>query len=238
VSARRMLVVGAHSADFVWRAGGALAVCCAAGGVGRVIALSYGERGESGELWKEEGQTIENVKRIRHGEAERAAGALGAEFVCLDLGDYPLEIDRAALVGISDAIREFAPDVLVTHTDTDPFNPDHPVAYGAVSRARSLAAGAGVQSAFETVKPPAFFLFEPHQPELCNFTPTTFVDITAAIDRKQAAMSEMKAQKYLQAYYRERADHRGNHARRSSGNAEIRQAEAFQRVTPQVVSAL
>ena len=43
-----------------------------------MIALSYGERGESGELWKEEGQTIENVKRIRHGEAERAAAALGA----------------------------------------------------------------------------------------------------------------------------------------------------------------
>ena len=58
------------------------------------------------------------------------------------------------------------------------------------------------------------------------------------IEQKLAAMAEMKAQKYLQTYYAERADHRGNHARRSSGNADIRQAEAFQRVTPQVVSAL
>jgi 4-oxalomesaconate hydratase len=107
-----------------------------------------------------------------------------------------------------------------------------------VSRARSLAAGAGVASAFGTVTPPALFLFEPHQPELCNFTPTTFVDITAVMDRKIAAMAEMKAQKYLQTYYTERADHRGNHARRASGNADIRQAEAFQRVIPQVVSAL
>jgi 4-oxalomesaconate hydratase len=235
---RRMLVIGAHSADFVWRAGGALAVCTSAGGSGRVIALSYGERGESGELWKEDGQTIENVKRVRHGEAERAAEALGADFHCLDLGDYPLQIDTAPLEQISEVIREFAPDVLITHTDTDPFNPDHPVAYAAVARARSLAAGAGVQSAFATIKPPAFFLFEPHQPELCNFTPTTFVDITAVLEAKVAAMGEMKAQAYLQTYYRERADHRGNHARRSSGNAEIRQAEAFQRVTPQVVSAL
>jgi 4-oxalomesaconate hydratase len=238
VSARRMLVIGAHSADFVWRAGGALAICAAAGGSSRVIALSYGERGESGELWKEDDQTIENVKRIRHGEAERAAEALGADFHCLDLGDYPLEIDGSALEQISDVIREFAPDVLITHTDSDPFNPDHPVAYAAVARARSLAAGAGVQSAFATVKPPEFFLFEPHQPELCNFTPTTFVDITAVMVAKLAAMSEMKAQAYLQTYYKERADHRGNHARRSSGNADIRQAEAFQRVTPQVVSAL
>ncbi|HTU94485.1 MAG TPA: PIG-L deacetylase family protein [Solirubrobacteraceae bacterium] len=235
---RRMLVIGAHSADFVWRAGGALAVTTSHGGTGRVIALSYGEKGESGELWKEDGQTIENVKQIRHGEAERAAGHLGADFRALDMGDYPLEIGAEQLIQISDEIREFAPDVLITHTDTDPFNPDHPVAYAAVARARSLAAGAGVQSSFKTVRPPEFFLFEPHQPELCNFTPTTFVDITAVIEAKRAAMAEMKAQKYLHTYYAERADHRGNHARRSSGNQDIRQAEAFQRVTPQVVSSL
>ncbi len=233
-----MMVIGAHSADFVWRAGGAVAVTTAAGGTASVIALSYGERGESGELWKEEGQTIARVKRIRHGEAERAAAAVGAEFDCLDLGDYPLEIDGDALRRISDRIREFAPDVLITHTDTDPFNPDHPVAFAAVSRARALAAGAGVASAFATVKPPALFLFEPHQPELCNFTPNTFVDITAVIDKKLAAMEEMKAQRYLQTYYAQRADQRGNHARRSSGDADIKQAEAFQRVTPQVVRSL
>ena len=235
---RRMLVIGAHSADFVWRAGGALAVTTSTGGVGRVIALSYGEKGESGELWKEDGQTIDNVKKIRHGEADRAAGHLGADFRCLDLGDYPLQIDGDALERISDEVREFAPDVLITHTDTDPFNPDHPIAHDAVGRARSLAAGAGVQSSFKTVRPPEFFLFEPHQPELCNFMPTTFVDITAVMDAKRAAMAEMKAQKYLHTYYAERADHRGNHARRSSGNQDIRQAEAFQRVTPQVVSSL
>ena len=51
---------------------------------------------------------------------------------------------RRRAAEIADAIREFAPDVLITHTDTDPFNPDHPVAYAAVDRARGLAAGAGV----------------------------------------------------------------------------------------------
>ena len=233
-----MMVIGAHSADFVWRAGGATAVCASNGGTARVIALSYGERGESGELWKEEGQTIERVKEIRHGEAERAAAALGADFRALDMGDYPLQIGKDELIRIADEIRDFAPDVLITHTDRDPFNPDHAQAFFAVDRARSLAAGAGVPSGFKTVRPPELFLFEPHQPELCNFTPTTFVDITAVIEQKKAAMAEMKAQAYLQSYYAERAGHRGNHARRSSGNQEIRFAEAFQRVTPQVVAGL
>lgn len=234
----RVLVIGAHSADFVWRAGGAVAVTTASGGTARVIALSYGERGESGELWKEPDQTVERVKEIRHGEAERAAAALGADFRCLDLGDYPLEIDAQALGRIADEIREFAPDVLLTHTTVDPFNPDHGIAGSAVDRARSLAAGAGVPSAFGTVTPPALLQFEPHQPELCDFVPTTFVDITDVYEQKVAAMAEMKAQAYLQTYYAERAAHRGNHARRASGRSEVRYAEAFKRVIPEVVSGL
>jgi 4-oxalomesaconate hydratase len=235
---RRLLVIGAHAADFVWRAGGAVAKATAGGGEAEVIALSYGERGESGELWKQEGQTIENVKRVRHAEAEAAAGHLGASFRCLDLGDYPLQIDGDALLEIAEAIRAFAPDVLITHTDTDPFNPDHPVAHAAVDRARGLAAGAGVSSAFPTVKPPQLFLFEPHQPELCNFTPTVHVDITAVWEQKVAAMAEMKAQQYLQTYYAQRGEQRGNHARRASGRQEVRYGESFQRVVPQVVDAL
>jgi 4-oxalomesaconate hydratase len=234
----RLLVIGAHSADFVWRAAGVVALTTAGGGSARVLALSYGERGESGELWREPGQTVERVKAVRHEEAERAAAALGAEFECLDLGDYPLEVDRDGLVAVADRIRDFGPDVLITHTDRDPFNPDHATAFFAVERARALAAGAGVPSAFETVAPPDLYHFEPHQPELCNFTPTTFVDITPVFDRKQAAMAEMKAQAYLHTYYAQRAEQRGNHARRSSGSSAVRYAEAFQRVTPQVVSAL
>jgi 4-oxalomesaconate hydratase len=233
-----LLVVGAHSADFVWRAGGVIAVTTANGGTATVLALSYGERGESGELWKERDQTEENVKRIRHGEAERAAAALGASFGCLDFGDYPLEVTGDRLTALVEAIRDAKADVILTHTDRDPFNPDHAVAFFAVERARSLAAGAGVASAFDTVTPPALLLFEPHQPELSNFVPTTFVDITDVIEQKRAAMNEMKAQAYLVQYYDQRAAQRGNHARRISGNGDVRFAEAFQRVTPQVVATL
>ena len=239
---RRVQVIGAHSADFVWRAGGAVAKAVAGGGEAEVIALSYGERGESGELWKDSDpahpQTVDNVKRVRHAEAEAAAGHLGASFRCLDFGDYPLQIDGGRLLAIADCIRAFAPDVLITHTDADPFNPDHPVAHAAVDRARSLAAGAGVSSAFPTIKPPQLFLFEPHQPELCHFTPTVHVDITSVWEQKIAAMAEMQAQQYLQTYYAQRGEQRGNHARRASGDQAVRYAESFQRVVPQVVDQL
>lgn len=200
--------------------------------------MSYGERGESGELWKEPGQTIENVKRIRHEEASRAAEALGASFQCFDLGDYPLSIERSILLRLTELIRETAPDVIVTHTEKNPFNPDHPLAYEVTQRARLLASGAGVASGFVTIRPPELFLFEPHQPEQCGFIPTTFVDITSVFAQKQRAMEAMAAQHYLRQYYTEQAEHRANHARRVSGQANIRFAEAFQRVLPQVVMTL
>ncbi len=233
----RLLVVSAHAADFVWRAAGAIATVTVGGGSAHVVALSYGERGESGELWKTPGQTEENVKRIRHEEATRAATQLGATFEGFDLGDYPLVVDDAAVRRLVDVLTSFAPDVLLTHAERDPFNPDHPVAYAATERARQLASGAGVASAFRTIRPPQFLLFEPHQSELCGFVPTTFLDITPVFARKEAAMAEMGAQGYLKSYYTERAAHRANHARRISGRTEIKQAEAFMRVMPQVIAS-
>jgi len=235
---KKLLVVGAHSADFVWRAAGTIAVTTSQGGSAAVIALSYGERGESGELWKEPDQTIENVKRIRHHEAETAAAAVGATFNCLDLGDYPLNITDAALDQLVELLRELQPDILLTHTPVDPFNPDHPVVYQAVQQARLLASGAGVASAFKRIEPPDLYLFEPHQPELCEFKPNIFIDITPVMDKKVKAMQAMQAQSYLQDYYTELASRRGNHARRISGMKEIKFAEALQRTLPWVVKSL
>jgi 4-oxalomesaconate hydratase len=235
---RTALVVSAHSADFVWRAAGAIARVVEAGGTAHVVSLSYGERGESGELWKEEGQTEARVKEIRHGEAQTAADLLGASFRSLDLGDYPLVMDAGAVDRLTDLIRELEPELILTHAALDPFNPDHGVAHDATVRARQLASGAGVASAFKTIAPPELLLFEPHQPELCAFVPTTFLDITSVWDKKVAAMDAMGAQSYLRQYYSERAEHRANHARRICGRGDIRYAEAFQRELPVVVDAL
>jgi len=236
--ARKLLVVGAHSADFVWRSAGAIAVTTTNGGSALVVALSYGERGESGNLWQEPNQTVENVKRIRHEQAEQAATAVGATFRCFDLGDYPLTIGDKAMTRLVELFQEEEPDVLITHTPVDPFNPDHPVAYQAVQKARLLATGAGVASAFKRIRPPDWYLFEPHQPELSEFVPNIFVDITAVINQKIAAMNVMGAQSYLKEYYTELAARRGNHARRISGNSAVKFAEAFQRMVPWVVDSL
>ena len=85
------LVISAHSADFVWRAGGAIALHQAKGYAVTVVCLSYGERGESAKLWKQEGMSLDKVKTERRKEAENAAAALGVNDIrFFDVGDYPL----------------------------------------------------------------------------------------------------------------------------------------------------
>ena len=128
--------------------------------------------------------------------------------------------------------------MLITHTDTDPFNPDHPVAYAAVDRARTLAAGAGVASAFTTIKPPAAVPVRAPPARAVQLHPDDVRRHHLGVGRKLAAMGEMKAQQYLQTYYAQRGEQRGNHARRASGDPDVRYGESFQRVLPQVVDEL
>ena len=235
----KLLVVGAHSGDFVWRAAGTIAKAIEEGASTLVIAMSYGERGESGELWKEDPKrSEESVKIIRKEQAQKAADIIGTSIQFLDWGDYPMLLTDERIQQLTTIIGDFEPTVILTHSEKDPFNPDHPLAFQAMQRARLLSSGAGVPSAFKNINPPAWYSFEPHQPELCSFIPDTFIDISSVMDKKLAAMNCMGAQNYLKEYYAELAGRRANHARRISGKKEIKFAEAHQSMVPRVVSSI
>ena len=235
----KLLVVGAHSGDFVWRAAGTIAKAIEEGASTLVIAMSYGERGESGELWKEDPKrSEESVKIIRREQAQKAANIIGTSIQFLDWGDYPMLLTDERIQQLTTIIGDFEPTVILTHSEKDPFNPDHPLAFQAMQRARLLSSGAGVPSAFKNINPPAWYSFEPHQPELCSFIPDTFIDISSVMDKKLAAMNCMGAQNYLKEYYAELAGRRANHARRISGKKEIKFAEAHQSMVPRVVSSI
>jgi 4-oxalomesaconate hydratase len=123
------LVVSAHSADFVWRCGGAIALHAAKGYDVSIVCLSYGERGESAKLWKQEGMSLEKVKAARRKEAEAAAKVLDAHDIMLfDLGDYPLAVDQEARDDLVDVIRRVQPEFMMSHSLDDPYNTDHPYA--------------------------------------------------------------------------------------------------------------
>jgi 4-oxalomesaconate hydratase len=237
---KTILVVSAHAADFVWRAGGAIALYAERGHQVRILCLSYGERGESERLWKIPGMTVDRVKQDRLEESTRAATILGAAIRFFDMGDYPIVPTEEKIVELVNEFREHKPAIVLTHSLEDPYNPDHPLANELTLKARVYAQASGYPArgkGRQDDAPPVFF-FEPHQPEQCNFKPQVLLDITPVWEKKLKAMESMAAQEHLVAYYTDLGKRRGVQAVRNSGRREIKYAEAYQRFYPQVTDRL
>jgi 4-oxalomesaconate hydratase len=235
---RTALVVSAHSADFVWRAGGAIALHAAAGVAVTVICLSYGERGESAKLWRQPGMTLDRVKAERQREAEQAAVHLGvADLQFWDLGDYPIALGDAALYRLVDVYRAIRPDFVLTHSRRDIYNHDHPAVSEFAQHARIIAQAHGHGPGETVLGAPPVLLFEPHQPEQCDWKPDTLLDITAVWERKRAAIECMAGQEHLWEYYTRVALQRGAQAARNS-DRKITYGEAYESVFPRVVEQL
>lgn len=243
MSEKTALVVSAHSADFVWRCAGAIALHAEKGYKVTVVCLSYGERGESAKLWKLEGMTLEKVKAARREEAEKAAAALGvADIRFFDLGDYPLEMDRAAKDRLVGLIREVQPRFMLSHSHCDPYNTDHMYTTKVLLECRMIAQAWGHNPGEKVLGAPQVYLFEPHQTEQMGWKPDLFLDITPVWEKKRAAIECMAGQEHLWDYYTRLAENRGNHFRRNSGGQaggrDCRYAEGFQSVFPRVVDEL
>ena len=240
---RTALVISAHSADFVWRCGGAIALHAQKGYAVTIVCLSYGERGESAKLWKQQGMTLQRVKDARRKEAESAAAALDAHDIrFFDLGDYPLEMDRAAKDRLVDVIREVQPSFMLSHSQYDPYNTDHMYATQVALECRMIAQAWGHDPGQKVLGAPQLYLFEPHQTERMEWKPDTFLDISPVWEKKREAIECMAGQEHLWNYYTNMAENRGNHFRRNSGGQAggraATHAEGFQSVFPRTVDEL
>jgi 4-oxalomesaconate hydratase len=231
-----MLVVSAHAADFVWRAGGAVALAASRGDRVTVLCLTYGERGESASAWRA-GKSLEEIKALRRGEAQSAAAALGAEIEFLDAGDYPLRESDELTDRIVGVFRQVNPTVVLTHPLADPYNGDHPAAAQMALRARVLAQAIGYPAPGEPIGAPPVFLFEPHQPEMCNYKPNLILKIDEVWQTKYQAFQILAAQKHLWAYYERVALNRGVQGARNTG-VPMTYGEAYQRLFPTVEEEL
>lgn len=237
------LVISAHAADFVWRCGGAIALHADKGYDVTVVCLSFGERGESAKLWKQEGMDLQTVKDARRDEAEAAATALGVhDLVCMDLGDYPLVVSEDDKYALVDVIRKVQPEFMLSHSKYDPYNTDHMYTTQIALEARMIAQAWGHNPGQKVLGAPQLYLFEPHQTEQMGWKPDTFLDITSVWDKKRAAMECMNGQVHLWEYYTRVAQQRANHFKRNSGGQaggrDCQYAEGFQSIFPRTVDEL
>ena len=237
------LVISAHAADFVWRCGGAIALHADRGYDVTIVCLSFGERGESAKLWKQEGMDLETVKTARRKEAEAAAQALGAhDLISMDLGDYPLVLSEENKFQLVDIIRKVQPQFMLSHSKYDPYNTDHMYTTQVALEARMIAQAWGHNPGQKVLGAPQLYLFEPHQTEQMGWKPDTFLDITEVWDKKRAAMECMDGQVHLWDYYTRVAQQRANHFKRNSGGQaggrDCKYAEGFESVFPRTVDEL
>jgi len=236
------LVVSAHSADFVWRAGGAIALHARQGYDVHIVCLSFGERGESAKMWRKgPGMTEEIVKAGRRQEAEAAAEVLGATVEFFDIGDYPMRADTETLFRLADVFRRVQPEFVLSHSLKDPYNYDHPLATHLAQEARIIAQAEGYKPGEKIVGAPPVYSFEPHQPEQCEWKPDVLLDITEVWDKKYAAIQCMAGQEHLWEYYTRVALQRGVQAKRNIGitsKKDIVYAEGYQSIFPRVTENL
>lgn len=231
------LVVSAHSADFVWRAGGAIALHAERGFKVQIICLSYGERGESAKLWRKGGMTLPAVKAARQEEAQKAADILGAQVGFWDLGDYPMRITDEVVFRLADVYRTLRPAFALTHSLKDPYNFDHPLAAHLTQEARIVAQAHGHKPEVAVIGAPPVYLFEPHQTEQCEWRPDILLDITPVWEKKRRAIEAMAGQEHLWEYYTRVALQRGVQAARNS-DMKVTYGEGYMRIFPHVTGAL
>ncbi|MEX0283212.1 MAG: PIG-L deacetylase family protein [Paracoccaceae bacterium] len=236
------LVISAHAADFVWRAGGAIAHHAALGYEVTVACLSFGERGESARLWKD-GKSLDEVKAVRRAEAEAAADVLGVHRLeCFDLGDYPLSLEKEDKFRLVDLIRAVQPAFMISHSQYDPYNTDHMYMTQIALECRMIAQAWGHNPGEKVLGAPQLYLFEPHQTEQMGWKPDVFLDISSVWDKKRAAMECMNGQVHLWEYYTRVAQQRANHFKRNSGGMsggrDCTHAEGFQSIFPRTVDEL
>ncbi len=234
----RLLVISAHTADFCSRSGGTIARHVKSGDKVKVVALTYGERSESGGLYAEDAKpALDEVKAVRKSEIANAAQILGVELECYDWEDisFDFSIERART--IAQEIRKFRPDRIITHHGPDIVSMDHDTTYRLVVRACQMAGAPGLESDLARMHRPSLYFFEATVPltEAEGFVPELYVDVTDVWDTKVAAMEAFKqAQGFLVPWYTDVARRRAHQARQISGNASIEYAEAFERYMPWV----
>jgi N-acetylglucosamine malate deacetylase 1 len=113
----RVLVLGAHPDDAEVSAGGLVVRHCQAGSCVRIISVTDGRCGHH-EI------PPERLVEVRRQEAHAAGQRVGAEYETWDFPDGNLQPTLEVRSAIIREIRNFAPDLVLTHRTND-YHPDH-----------------------------------------------------------------------------------------------------------------
>lgn len=182
----RVLAVAAHPDDLEQLCGGTLARYANEGHDVTMCHVSLGDRGSFV-------HSSEQIAAIRLLEAQRAAEILGARHMTLGLSDGEIiATDPAQRRLAIDLIRETRPDLIITHAPQD-YMADHTAVGRLFLDASHLATLPLLRTTHPAHDVVAAVIYMDTLAGV-DFSPTEYVDITATIDLKLAALSAHTSQ--------------------------------------------
>jgi LmbE family N-acetylglucosaminyl deacetylase len=185
----RILAIGAHPDDCDIKAGGVAALYRSLGHDVRFVSVTNGAAGHH-RLKGDE------LAAIRRGEALAAAGVLDIRYDVLDFRDGELEPTLVARETMIALIREYRPDLILTHRPND-YHPDHRYTSQLVCDAAYMVTVPAIVPAVPALRtnPVIMYLsdrFERPYP----FSPSVVVDIEPVLDKVVDALDCHKSQFY------------------------------------------
>lgn len=173
---RRILVIGAHPDDCDIKAGGTAALWNQHGHVVRFVSVTNGDAGHHQ-------MRGEELARRRKQEAQAAAAVLGIEYIVLDHHDGKLQPTLENRLEIVRLIREFQPDLVLTHRPND-YHPDHRYTSQLVQDAAYMVTVPGIEPETPILRTnPIFGYLSDNFTRPYPFTPDVVVSIDSVHDR-------------------------------------------------------
>lgn len=184
-----VLLVGAHPDDCDIKAGGMTAMYCERGHDVRILSMTNGDAGHQ-EL---SGVELANIRRH---EGEAAAECVGATFEMFPTSDGTLQPSLAERERLIRYIREYAPDLLLTHRPND-YHPDHRYTAQLVRDAAYMVTVPAICPDTPRLESnPVIGYFHDHFQKPAPFEPHVVVAVDEAIDEKVEMMHRHRSQMY------------------------------------------
>ena len=181
----RVMAVGAHPDDVELMAGGTLARYVKRGDETAMVYMCNGNMGHV-EIPPDE------LVEIRKEESRQATEVIGAKMYWFDNSDFTTEVVPKRTLQLVDAIRDFKPDMVITHS-TEDYIRDHVNTGHLVFKASFDASVPHVESEnphHDKIVP----IFEMDTLFGLRFVPTEYVDVSDVIEIKQRALACHKSQ--------------------------------------------
>lgn len=180
-----LLVIVAHPDDADIFCGGTIAKHADRGDTVTIVHMTRGEYGGLGS------ETEAEIGAIRETEARASGAALGADAVdFLGFEDGRITYSLENRLRIVDAVRSYAPDVLLTHFQDD-MHPDHQATSRLVTDAYYMLSLPLVETDHPPCDPDNVYYFGK---PTSSFDPSLFVDISGYETQKLEAVEQHESQ--------------------------------------------